>query len=343
MIAVLVFSFVSSSEAQFFKRLKAKKNKKNIEQVIEPITYISDSGAYCLDELFTEKLEGLVADQAQIDFNLLANTPAPPPKKVWKDTCLDDSKVMIYRNKGEDSTFIDRKWLENADYYAIWDSWNLNPYGTKIGDFNDSVPLKLYDENNWSAPLHNTEVNSKFGMRRWRWHHGTDLGLNIGDSVFAAFDGVIRIAKYNYGGYGYYLMVRHDNGLETLYGHLKEYLVQVGDTVKAGQLIGWGGNTGRSTGPHLHFEVRYKGFAFNPTYLFDFDKDALVTSSDFVLTKDHYKKQIEQSKAQYHRIRSGDSLWVISRRYHTSISKICRLNGISRNSTLRIGRSLRVR
>src|SRR5690606_35983628 len=120
-----------------------------------------------------------------------------------------------------------------------------------------------------------------------RWHYGTDLKLDTGDTVVAAFDGIVRIAQYDRLGYGHYILLRHYNGLETLYGHLSAYSVKVGDLVKAGEMIGLGGSTGRSSGPHLHYEVRYQGIAINSDDLYNFMDFSLrvdtllITSNNF--------------------------------------------------------------
>ena len=114
-------------------------------------------------------------------------------------------------------------------------------------------------------------VTSKYGWRRSRWHKGIDIDLEIGDPVYAAFDGVVRIQRYNRGGFGNYVMIRHYNGVETLYAHLSKALVKVNQSVRAGDIIGYGGSTGRSTGSHLHFEVRLMGQAFDPVRIIDFN------------------------------------------------------------------------
>ncbi|WP_083925150.1 M23 family metallopeptidase [Flexithrix dorotheae] len=346
---LMIFSLATLSHHAEAQK-KRKRNKKNKQTKValevaplvlaeEIIPQFMEEDPYCSDFLYKDKIENLVLENSDSIYQLLTKIDLPKPKALPKDTCLEPEFVMLR----DSQSVINTKWLTSADYFGIWDTKNIDPYGYKVTDFKDTVVLNLFKDTNWSVPLKNTEINSKYGLRRWRWHHGTDLDLTVGDSIFAAFDGVVRIAKYNYGGYGYYVMLRHENGLETLYGHLKKYLVKPGDEVKAGDLIGLGGNTGRSTGPHLHFETRYKGYAFNPSYLYDFEKDSLIVSNQFALTPDHYKGLIEMNSAKYHRIRSGDSLWVISRKYRTSINTLCRLNGISRKTTLRIGRSLRVR
>lgn len=110
-------------------------------------------------------------------------------------------------------------------------------------------------------------------------HNGLDLKVNIGDTIVSAFDGKVRIVKYERRGYGKYVVIRHDNGLETIYGHLSKQLVEENQLVKAGEPIGLGGNTGRSTGSHLHFETRFLGIAINPIYMFDFPKQDIVADT----------------------------------------------------------------
>jgi murein DD-endopeptidase MepM/ murein hydrolase activator NlpD len=223
------------------------------------------------------------------------------------------------------------------------------------------------------------KVTSPYGPRSRRFHYGTDLKLQIGDTVYAAFDGKIRIRSYERKGYGNYLVIRHSNGLETVYGHLSKTLVGIDETVQGGQAIALGGNTGRSTGPHLHFEFRFLGQAIDPSDIIDFSN--FCTYDDYyVFEKSHsgnsyfnidfYKKykplkssdikryasvaknnsQSKSSSASiplangeqvYHKIRSGDTLSTIARRYGTSVESICRLNGITKMTTLKIGKTLR--
>lgn len=165
-----------------------------------------------------------------------------------------------------EQVLINSIWVTAFEYYASWDSKKINIYDFDPNDFKDTVHIKLYDPffgSNWNAPLKETKINSEFGFRRYRWHHGTDLKLTTGDPVFNVFDGIVRMKSYDRNGYGYYVLVRHRNGLETLYGHLSKISVEVGQEVRAGELLGLGGSTGRSTGPHLHFEIRYQGLSIN--------------------------------------------------------------------------------
>ncbi|MTI30201.1 LysM peptidoglycan-binding domain-containing protein [Cytophagales bacterium RKSG123] len=239
---------------------------------------------------------------------------------------------------------INEKWLKAQPYYKTWDSWNINPYKEDIQNLEGKVNLHLYNENikNWAFPVRNTYVTSGFGLRHYRMHNGVDLKVLMGAPVYSAFDGVVRIVKYDRNGYGNYIVVRHANGLETLYGHLKKALVKVGQEVKVGERIGLGGNTGRSSGTHLHFEVRYLGYPFDPRIIYDLDTDTLK-KVNLELDKTTFAYLKEARKIVFHRIRSGDTLSGISKRYRTSVKAICRLNGISSKTILRIGRKLRIR
>lgn len=189
-----------------------------------------------------------------------------------------------------------------------------------------------------------------------------------GDPIYATFNGKVRISipSSKSGGYGNLIVIRHDNGLETFYGHLSERIVHADEWVEAGQIIGYGGSTGRSTGPHLHFETRYCGQSFDPERLIDFQSGNLRRET-FLLKKSYLdihssasqdfedeeaeandEKRAEEARkalasAQYHSIRSGDTLAASRGVTARPVSRLCQLNGISRTTTLRIGRSLRVR
>lgn len=270
---------------------------------------------------------------------------------VSEDTSsLDLGEQSIVEMSEE--VLIDSTWIRIAGYYAIWDTHSINPYKMDGRAIKEPINLKLVDESKqrfWKMPVEATPVTSNFGYRGYRWHYGTDLDLNTGDSVLAAFDGVVRISKWDGSGYGNYVVVRHYNGLETLYGHFSKSLVQVGQYVRAGEPIGLGGSTGRSTGPHLHYEVRYQGNPLNPAELYDFHKSVLlhtdfqVTAALFNYLKDAKKRTSPARKTAYHKVRSGESLYTIGRKYGVSINQLAKLNRMNPKSTLSIGRRLRIR
>jgi len=192
--------------------------------------------------------------------------------------------------------------------------------------------------------LHGTLLNSPYGIRKHRLHRGVDLHLHIGDSVVAAYPGKVVVSKYNRRGYGNYVMIEHANGTRTLYGHLQKRLVEVGDIVEGGQLIGKGGNTGRSSGPHLHFEIRYGEVNIDPATVFDFEKGELLPNTErYALAPaidSHNAIQAELSKHRFHRVRPGDTLGKIAQMYGTTVEKLCKLNKITRTSILRIGQNI---
>ena len=193
--------------------------------------------------------------------------------------------------------------------------------------------------------IHGTRMNSPYGIRKHRLHRGVDMHISIGDSIVAAYPGKVVVSKFNRRGYGHYVMLEHENGTRTLYGHLKKRLVNVGDTVEGGQLVGWGGNTGRSSGPHLHFEIRYGEVNIDPATVFNIEEGTLLENADHFsiasAVESHNEIQKELSKHRYHKIRPGDTLGKIAIKYGTTIEKLCRLNGITRTSILRIGQTLR--
>ena len=226
--------------------------------------------------------------------------------------------------------------------YPTWDNVRVHAYGNTV-----VVPDTFrIDMNGFCMPTTNTKITSKFGPRRRRMHNGIDVKVYIGDTIRAAFSGKVRMVKYERRGYGQYIVIRHDNGLETIYGHLSKQLVSEDQYVEAGEVIGLGGNTGGSTGSHLHFETRFLGQAINPALLFDFEKQDIVTESYlFKKGNNRYRRTgstaVASGNNQYYKVRKGDSLGRISQRTGVSIDRLCKLNGISRRTTLRIGQVLR--
>ena len=265
-------------------------------------------------------------------------------------------KYIRNREIAKDSTIFEK----------YWDTTTLFPYReVDMSGMPKSVVIDLVDSlTSYHCPYQGSvHPRGKYGPRRRRQHQGVDLPLKMGDPVYATFCGRVRISQYNKGGYGNLVIIRHDNGLETYYGHLSERMVEPGQWVEAGQIIGLGGSTGRSTGPHLHFETRYYGQSFDPERLIDF-KNGTLSRETFLLKKSFFsiysnagrdfddeianeeqdkQEAAEKAAMKYYKIRSGDTLGAIARRHGTTVANICRLNGIKSTTILRIGRSLRVR
>jgi murein DD-endopeptidase MepM/ murein hydrolase activator NlpD len=275
--------------------------------------------------------------------NPLYFDPHKEPDIINEDTVTDGGELSVVEE--HEQLNIDSIWITIAEYYSIWDSRSINPYKIDGANFKDTISIALYDSlqgTGWSMPISPSSITSQFGMRHYRWHYGTDLKLDIGDPVVAAFDGIVRIRLYDAGGYGNYLVLRHYNGVETLYGHLSKQEVEVGQLVRAGERIGLGGSTGRSSGPHLHFEVRYEGNPIDPEFIYDFP-DGTIRNKNFKLSPEHFEYLRTARKVVYHTIRSGENLGSISRKYRVSIGTICSLNRISTRAVLRVGRKLRIR
>ena len=280
------------------------------------------------------------------------------------DTANENVKVVLL----SDNTWYYYKtpdFQQSKDVYEkYWDEISSNPYKMSLDSLPYSWSIWLVDSlGQYHCPFKgDVHPRGKFGPRRGRRHQGIDMPLKTGDPIYATFTGRVRMSKY-LGGFGNLVVIRHENGIETFYGHLSKRNVEAGDWVNAGDVIGLGGSSGRSTGPHLHFETRYNGFAFDPQWLIDF-KTGKLRQRLFLLKKKYFNiysnyeqdfedemKNHEEDKAEdaekaamkYYTIRSGDTLSKIARNNGTTIKELCRLNGISQNATLRIGKRLRVR
>lgn len=226
--------------------------------------------------------------------------------------------------------------------YGNWNEEVPHPYKLNHTNPDTGFYLKLRDTL-WFCDYyhpHNGPVTSRFGWRYGRRHSGIDVDLEVWDPVHAAFAGQVRVARF-YGGYGRVVVIRHYNGLETLYAHLHRFKVKAGDYVEAGDVIGLGGSSGRSTGSHLHFEVRFRGEPVNPENLIDFRTQTLVGDT-LVLHKTPNWYVGRTTNVTIHRVEKGDYLHKIAQQYGVSIQEICELNGIRRNSTLRVGQRLRI-
>jgi murein DD-endopeptidase MepM/ murein hydrolase activator NlpD len=248
------------------------------------------------------------------------------------------------------------------DLYGSWDTSSCHPDLYHQQFEGDSATIYLLDE--WSCGFtmpYKGVITSEFGWRRRRPHYGTDINLNTGDTVLSAFDGKVRIARFIHG-YGNVVIIRHNNGLETVYGHLSKILVQPEESVASGMVIGLGGNTGRSYGSHLHFEMRYLGKAIDTEDLVDYTKGELKNNT-FVLYKEDFDAKYNLRKLHAHKVskshaksrysggvskgkmvtvRNGDTLERIARRNHTTIENLCKKNGIKRSKVLRVGQKLKM-
>lgn len=267
------------------------------------------------------------------------------------DLALLPSKIVVRTKDGDviyklapqfmlgDTTLLTHHPADSV-YNFIWLNSRVNPYDNLFDKLKDDVHISMAG---FRLP-HPGYVTSPYGMRKHRMHKGTDIKVQIGDSIRSAWDGQVRIVGWDPHGYGYYVVVRHTNGLETIYGHLSSPLVDEYQLVDAGEVVGLGGNTGRSTGSHLHWEIRYLGEAMNPASFVDFNTGQLKNKEEYVIgIKAMKQKKAEQAAMQYYKVKSGDTLSGIAKKYRTTVKKLCQLNGIKETTILQIGRKLRVR
>ncbi len=304
---------------------------------------------------------------------------------VHEDTSsLDEGELMVIEI--EENALFDGadSMVKVASYYSVWDTRDIDPYHIDPKSFNEIIPTKLYNEaegRKWAPILDKSTITSHFGWRNRRWHKGTDLDLVTGDPVYAAFDGIIRIAGVH-SGYGRTVIIRHYNGLETLYGHLSSINFDPNTIVRAGDEIGKGGNSGRSSGSHLHFETRFEGNQFDPENIYNFAINPMqIKNSEFVLSPSMYdylrggqsrpmnvinetasvvssgsflpdevdniedEEEDMPSKVErrmWYTTKPGDNLTDIARRSNTTVAEICRLNKISSSKKLFVGLKIRL-
>lgn len=256
------------------------------------------------------------------------------------------------------------------------DEWD-NRYAHRATELPDSFVINL---RHFCMPTPSRVITSDFGSRWGRQHKGLDIKVYIGDTIRSAFSGKVRIVRYEAKGYGNYIVIRHPNGLETIYGHLSKHLVTENQVVRAGEPIGLGGNTGRSTGSHLHFETRLCGVALNPALFFDF-RNQDITGDNYVFLKDRYESDsqlatLERGKVNggsytrdqvygevgrynekaeeantpntantpervYYKVQNGETLASIAKKVGVSVDAICRLNGFRKDQRVKAGMIIR--
>ena len=311
-------------------------------------TFVEDGG-----ELFDEQLDDIDLDKGAGIPDWLASHFADDTLYINCDREYLPRKLVVHTNNGDVVYKVDFRFMVgdttllyhhpcDSIYQNIWTDTQVNPYGTMFDSLKDDVHIPMAGFH-FPAPKSPGHVTSHYGWRRYRMHKGTDIKVLIGDSICSAWGGQVRIVGWNPRGYGYYVVIRHDNGLETVYGHLSRPLVDQYEKVFPGDVIGLGGNTGRSTGSHLHWEVRYLGRDLNPESIVDFTTGQLKNPDEYVIgIKAIKQQQAEQAAMRFHTVRQGDTLSAISRRYHVSVKRLCQLNKIKETSILRLGQKIRV-
>jgi murein DD-endopeptidase MepM/ murein hydrolase activator NlpD len=289
--------------------------------------------------LFTGAIAMVISANA-FSQDLIASQ-APIDKKIRSI----DSLAMQKQIQAEQNEF------PGLDIYPEWTNDYVNYSNAKIPD------SYVIDLTGFYMPTPSTKITDVFGYRprRRRSHAGLDIKVQTGDTIRAAFDGKVRVVQdQGRSGYGKYIVIRHDNGLETVYGHLSKHLVKADQLVRAGDVIGLGGSTGRSTGSHLHFETRFLGIAINPALMFDFEKQDIVAdtytfyknktverTAKKAATGSNNANAMASTDAVYYKVKSGDSLSKIADMQGITIDQLCKLNNLTRKYVLRPGQMIR--
>ncbi len=275
---------------------------------------------------------------------LLAASGVQAQDMLAAQSPLDKQMMLVDSIALRDILLNEENMFPADELYAEWS----NDHVRFKAELPDSFRVDL---RGFVMPTTNTKITDIFGYRprRRRVHNGIDIKVQRGDTIRSAFDGKVRMASYQRRGYGHYVVIRHNNGIETVYAHLSKKFVLQDQNVKAGQPIGLGGNTGRSTGAHLHFETLLAGKNLNPALMFDFEKQD-VTGDFYTYRKGVYQevdrktgKIVESAEPLYHKVRKGESLSVIARKCGVSVNTLYRLNKLNSRSILRIGQRIRYR
>ncbi len=317
--------------------------------VIHDTVYIYGAEEEIEDELYDEaEEEELEEDESSGSIPMPFDTLNTNDK--YRKVILFDNGSWLYYDipKPDLPDFISNDHWMTDQVHAYYD--------VNVKDLPEEVDLILCDSaHGWHLPGFGRMV-STYKLRKGHKHQGVDLGIPFGEPIYAAFDGIVRVAlptRYT-GGYGNVVVLRHANGLETYYGHMTKYIVETDDIVKAGEVIGYCGSTGRSTGPHLHFETRYMGQSFDPERIFNFE-EGVLRDTIFTLKKHYFSiyshegqsdKESEIAATQVppkhvtHTVKKGETLSSIAKKYGTTVKKICSLNNISEKKTLKIGQKL---
>ena len=309
------------------------------------------------DSLLVEK--GIVQEQVSFKKVMLDGRISYRNEKT--NQFISQSEYLLLRDAGLVEGLSAENYVVHDYITDYWQNDIVNPYKDVVLP----TPFKIeFDQTSFTHPVDgDIVITSRFGRRRRRPHRGLDIDLVTGDVVRSVLSGKVRFVGYSRG-HGKTVIVRHANEIETVYAHLSEYAVSTDDIISEGQIIGKGGNTGRSTGSHLHLEVRYKGICIHPEYVFNFDGSQSIRGSELWVSKgwksprshSAYRKSkvtplfteseaitAQKAEPRFHRVRSGETLSHIASRYHLRLREICSLNAISKNSILSIGQIIKVR
>jgi murein DD-endopeptidase MepM/ murein hydrolase activator NlpD len=312
---------------------------------------------------YLDSLQLIIPDKKR-DLDFLASVLYEPAhvKMILVDSLMNTGNIrydlinelenMIYyiRDETMPNKYNFIEFTANSDFPSdlIYKTWDTKNFRNKINiDLDSSYLIQLTSEKygdyfhpvcKSSLKKYEGMVTSKQGWRDAKRHNGVDINMDQWDSVQCAFSGRVRFVK-EFEGYGKVVVVRHYNGLETIYAHLAKFKVKPGQMINAGDLIGLAGNTGNSEGSHLHFEIRFKDQVLNPENLIDFSGYTL--RSQKILVKKTGNSFVAVPKDNlFHVIERGDYPFRIASRYGMSVDYFCEINKISTKTKLKVGESV---
>lgn len=317
------------------KKAKKAEDKKKVEKKVQdkkkPVKkakskHKSSYDDTASDEIDVEDVAPSLADDSNAE-------PAPADSTPKKVTIQSDdpkafTKALLYEKEGVEVEIVDAKAAKKE----------IPKIGFDKGDY--------FDFSTMLVPVtHESRLGSPYGIRDHRLHRGVDIHVEKGEPMLAAYPGKVVVSKYNKGGYGHYVVVEHEGGLQTLYGHLAERAVRVGDIVFPGDIVGLAGNTGKSSGAHLHFEIRYKDININPASVVNFPKWELQPGVERMSKKKivsaHYNMQNKLKKENLYIVKAGDTLKDVANYFYISEDAVCRINGLKKDQPLRVGQRLK--
>lgn len=313
------------------KKAEPKKTDKKAEEKKKPAKKGKSEAKVNYDDTASDEIDVEDVAPAQTDDSATEAAPADStPKKVTiqSDDPKAFTKALLYEKEGVEVEIVDAKAAKKE----------IPKIGFDKGDY--------FDFSTMLVPVtHESRLGSPYGIRDHRLHRGVDIHVEKGEPMLAAYPGKVVVSKYNKGGYGHYVVVEHEGGLQTLYGHLAERAVRVGDIVFPGDIVGLAGNTGKSSGAHLHFEIRYKDININPASVVNFPKWELQPGVERMSKKKivsaHYNMQNKLKKENLYIVKAGDTLKDVANYFYISEDAVCRINGLKKDQPLRVGQRLK--
>lgn len=313
------------------KKAEPKKTEKKVQDKKKPVKKAKSKHKSSYDDTASDEID--VEDVAPAQTDDTATEAAPADSTTKKVTIQSDdpkafTKALLYEKEGVEVEIVDAKAAKKE----------IPKIGFDKGDY--------FDFSTMLVPVtHESRLGSPYGIRDHRLHRGVDIHVEKGEPMLAAYPGKVVVSKYNKGGYGHYVVVEHEGGLQTLYGHLAERAVRVGDIVFPGDIVGLAGNTGKSSGAHLHFEIRYKDININPASVVNFPKWELQPGVERMSKKKivsaHYNMQNKLKKENLYIVKAGDTLKDVANYFYISEDAVCRINGLKKDQPLRVGQRLK--